>query len=371
MTSCNHYFVFELQPSSQDGTRGESAILRLPKSDWRRAVEALHLEALRMNTDYPRPRSEVVISPVWDEELGQPYVNQLSVSFKDGTLGICLPVANYFHGAARDFTEQWCREKGDGGGGALSARFLAYPDSFGGKAARSSFQIEESDPPVAFKEDLSFENLLSRSVAMTEEPDDNLYTFVAEQVVGEITAAADAAGELECGGILLGHLRRFPDRPGVIGVEISAQIPAPHQLAEATPHSIRFNEQVWDAVQAARNLRGDDVSILGWVHSHPARHWEKCPPSCPPQARKNCPRERLQHPFFSRDDESVHQHFSRAFHMALLVHCGETATTVANFGWCLGRIRSRSWHLLDPKDPVATPAKSRETNSNRNQTQTH
>lgn len=352
-----YYFVVELLSSSEAGEQDAPSLNRLENPGWSRAVEELKLEAFRKNPTISISSGDVTIEPVWDEAAGKPYVERISVRTKDGAVESSLPVADYFHGAARDCMEQWVEEKEEGTIPSLSARILAYPDSGDAGNPESSFCLE-MDPPVPFKSDQTLESLLSRSEAKTEPGDETFYTFVTSGVVEEITAAADAGGELETGGILLGHLRRFPDQPGAIGVEITAQIPAPPQLTEATTHSLRFTDEVWDAVQAAKDLRKDDVSVLGWVHSHPARYWEKCPDSCPPESRKNCPREWLQRPFFSRADESVHQHFSKAFHVALLVHCGEASTTVSNFGWQHGRICSRPWHLLDSSRAAPTKEKT-------------
>jgi proteasome lid subunit RPN8/RPN11 len=104
--------------------------------------------------------------------------------------------------------------------------------------------------------------------------------FFHPPVLDEAVSLAKAAGELETGGILIGHLHR-DDSSGEIYLEVTAQIAAVHTQAQRT--SLSFTPETWTAVQTALTLRKKNEGWLGWWHSHP----NFCK-NCPPEKQRTC-----------------------------------------------------------------------------------
>lgn len=77
-------------------------------------------------------------------------------------------------------------------------------------------------------------------------------------------AASDLANEV--GGFLLGHTMTLPDQPEPL-VFVEARIAAQH--VNATPSSVEFTHDTWNAFHAEREVRFGDMQVVGWYHTHP------------------------------------------------------------------------------------------------------
>jgi proteasome lid subunit RPN8/RPN11 len=176
---------------------------------------------------------------------------------------------------------------------------------------------------------------LEAASEQTGEPDSlDAPVFVAEAVLREVGSLAEQAGDVETGGVLIGHLHRDAGGSEVFA-EVVAQIPARHAEADST--SFAFTPETWAAADAALALRGARERILGWWHSHP----NFCR-ACPDERRRSCTFAR---PFFSREDEHLHRTcFPQAWQLALLVSdLPDVGWTPALFGWRAGRIVERGF----------------------------
>ncbi|MFN0058700.1 MAG: Mov34/MPN/PAD-1 family protein [Planctomycetota bacterium] len=179
--------------------------------------------------------------------------------------------------------------------------------------------------------------------------------FLPAGLLAEAEAMKLAAGEVETGGILIGHLHR--DSVGHdLFLEVTAQIPLEHAPAER--YRLSFTAATWTAAQAAIDLRRRDELMVGWWHSHPARHW-KCR-DCPPASRLTCP---LAQQFFSAADRALHAtiYTYAAFAVALVLGDrpradGDWDDAAQLYGWKRGEIAARSFHRLRD-EPAVVPRK--------------
>jgi hypothetical protein len=204
------------------------------------------------------------------------------------------------------------------------------------------FTVEETNRPLPLGE-ASLAALLDRSVPVgPDRPPGRMPVFVPRRILDETFALAGDAGDVETGGALLGALRR-DGNAGDVFVEITAQVPAAHTVADST--RVTFTPATWAAVQAAIALRGRSELLAGWWHLHP----DAC-------RLRGCPRERRARcaaasPFFSAEDVHLHTTcFPSAWHVALLVSDSTLrGMTWSLFGWSQGMVGARGFHVLDDR----------------------
>ena len=225
-----------------------------------------------------------------------------------------------------------------------------------GPGAPLSFTIE-AEEQVLDVSDLDIDALLERSmVCGSDEDDGQVPVFIPADVIDEAVRLMVGAGAKETGGILIGHLRRDPRRG--LFLEVTAQIPARH--AEEELSRLTFNPETWTAVDAALALRGGSEMYLGWWHSHPASHW--CD-KCPPEKRRQCTVAGAPSgDFFSEHDVALHRAvFPRAYSIALVLSdgCGNAgAPTWRLYGWRLGMVMPRNFHLMQAPEASVSAAVS-------------
>ncbi len=273
------------------------------------------------------------IVPIWCDELGPPHCTGIRVLETDFS-------ADYFLEAAQQKAGEY-REKGEvRAGDPLWFRVCAYPAAAEEPPpqhpAAVGFGVESLAEPIALGE-----RSLAKMVASSEEVGDpdphDAPVFVAAQVLREVQALSEQAGDVETGGVLVGRLDRDSEGSEIFA-EVVAQIPA--RYAEACAASFAFTPDTWAAAHAALALRGRSELVLGWWHSHP--HFCR---SCPEEKRESC---RFARPFFSADDVHLHRTcFPQAWQLALLVselRGGERVPAL--FGWRMGRVVARSFRTL-------------------------
>jgi proteasome lid subunit RPN8/RPN11 len=350
-------YRYVLEFFSEDGVSVGHAPIDV---DWEPAFEHARFTGIRRGLLPPLVTGGVTtIEPVWHPTHGEPYITAVrAIARPDGGGGpereaveTEIPLA-YFHDLAPAATSTLVERKQAVAGEHLTYRVCAYRTRRGGaKTSKttvgSGAAVSTSDHPAPFLTEEIVKPLPVHEVPLSgfletgipsdgEHAEVDIPVFVPRQVLDETMALARRAGEVETGGILVGKLCRDRSIPEIF-VEITAQIPARHALAERT--KLTFTPETWSAAQAALDLRKQNELMLGWWHTHPAY----CA-KCPPENRARCP---LNRSFFSSEDVNLHRTcFGHPYTVALLISdTPETGLTCALFGWRAGMVSSRGFHV--------------------------
>jgi hypothetical protein len=340
-------FQYKLTVHGSDGDAlGSFAVKEI---DWEPAKEAAWMQALRrgrLNGDEPTFRT--AIEPVWHASLGQPHVAGLRVAVaangSDPGDAVELPVS-YFKGhatqAAAALIDKQVMKRGDVYFYRLSAERRADPPV--APAGAPTVRLAPLSLPVA-----SMAALRRDAVPLGPQDDLDFRVFVPQQILEEATELAEQAAEKETGSLLLGQVHRNSTDADVF-VELTAQVPARHTSASAV--KLTFTAQTWSAARAALALRNRRELMLGWLHTHPQKHWKlKCNKDCPPEKRASCPLGGSV--FFSEEDVALQRAiFPRAFCVALLLTVTDDGMRYAMFGWRDGEVVQRGFDLLPGRDP--------------------
>ena len=337
-------YQYAIDYFSQDGERRGS----LPvEPDWTPARECAQFLAIRRGIAAPVLRDGVGrIEPVWDSECGAPVLDvaRIVVPAETGDEAVReeIPTHSYFRQQAQrgysTMVERGLLQQGE----SYRYKVCAYPGTSSGNEADASespaSSIEEIHESLPLKE-RSIEPLLACATSRGTGGDPNdMRVFIPQHVIDAIEERSREAGDVETGGVLVGHLLRGDASPEIC-VEVTAQIPAAHTDAKAT--RLTFTAESWAAVQAAIDLRRRAELMCGWWHLHP----DFCG-KCPEETRRDCV---IPRPFFSAQDVHMHRAiFPRAFHVALLVSDdGREPFDVSLFGWRHGMVVSRGFDVLD------------------------
>ena len=288
-------------------------------------------------------QAEGMLEPSWDQDWGRPYIQGIKVVFGDERSPaefVTLPLI-YFSDAAKDAATELVAAGQLAVGDPCLFRICAHPTTTRNQPDNvdsSALQVQPIVEPLALQEG-GVSNRLQRAMLGDDQPENGMPVFLPASVLAETHRLTHAAGSVETGGLLIGHLgidRAIPE----IFLEVTAQIPAIHARQELT--SLTLTPQTWAAVDAAVQLRGQGERYLGWWHSHPVSQW--CA-DCPEQKRRNC---QLRCDFFSAQDKAVHRCcFSRAFQVAMVVSDnGAVDLSTALFGWREGTIQRRGFHVI-------------------------
>ncbi|MBW1884172.1 MAG: hypothetical protein JRG89_12770 [Deltaproteobacteria bacterium] len=348
--------------------------------DWEPVLECAHFAAMRRGLVPPvfgAHRSQ--IRPVWHPEHGAPRIGAARIVFEaadgggDHPAELChedLPVESpFFQELARRGSEAMVEKGLLTAGQTYKFGISAYAnesaanESAANETARAATReddpsglqfedVEDVDEPLALREKPIERLARTARPAGHDARESDMRVFVPRAVVDEVVAAARAAGELEVGAFLLGHVRRSPGSPEIY-VEVTAQVPALH--TDATKASLTFTPDSWAAANDAIALRGEDESFVAWAHFHPNWGDNACA-KCPEERRRVCP---LSRPFFSSTDIHMHRAiFSRAYQTAMLVtDLGHAELDVSFFGWRDGSVVSRGFEVFEPDSAESGQAK--------------
>jgi proteasome lid subunit RPN8/RPN11 len=285
----------------------------------------------------------VEFRPVWHAQLGEPYLSGLDavLSLPGLVEASCRVPTAYFKKFASAASAPLVSEGRLESGEPFEYLVAAFPDPSinGAVEPPARFAIEEVPVPLALKQ-LALADFLPRSVECGEIDPEDIPVFIPQSVLDEADVLTRQTPAIEVASVLIGHLHR--DRASNdLFLEVTAQIPA--RNAQSTAVKVAFGPETYQTVQDAITLRGRAEQWVGWFHSHPAAAW--CNPQCSPEARAQCP---LQRVFFSADDCDVHRTlFSKAFSIALLVTNTDAGLLHALFSWRTGLIVQRGFHILD------------------------
>jgi len=352
-------YQYAIDVLTEDGRPLEHAVVT---PDWKAALDWVHFEGVRAGSLPPLTRTGPgAVEPIWDGRHGAPYVAGLRVIVRaDGGAAAVREIPKtYLRGLAHDLSAdlvtrgrlekdgvfRWVVSavavpKGEAPGGA--GQGAVVPEA----SEDDLFGVEEVARPLPLEE-ASLASFLERSVFAG--PDDesarHVPVFCPQSIVDEAKELARQSSDLETGGVLAGKLHRDSHARGTgapeLFVEITAQIPAPHTVAEST--KLTFTAETWAAVRAAIALRGREELLCGWMHSH--LDWCRLR-NCPPERRRTCSGA---HPFFSREDAHLHATcFPSGYQMALLISdsAATGGLTVSAFGWSQGMVVPRGFHVL-------------------------
>ena len=330
-------FGYSVEFYSREGRRlGRRSI----EADFSPALEWVWLQGLRrgrLSSDCLV--SDGVITPVWNGQIGAPYLEALRVEFASGGVREELDLA-FLQPFALQASGSLVHE------GQLAAEeschylVLAFEAEAQAVAPPHTLHLTITHrPPLLPLHPRTLSSIQGRSRHVGRRLAEDLPVFLPESVLQEVKTLAQRAGGQECGGVLLGHLYRDADLPEVFA-EVKAQIPAEH--VEADAHRLTFTARTWRAVEATIEQRGARELMLGWWHSHPVGSW--CS-DCTPEKRRACP---LKEGFLSSQDRKLHQTvFPRAYSLALVVTAsGEAAPVCDLFGWRRGLLERRGYGLL-------------------------
>jgi hypothetical protein len=204
--------------------------------------------------------------------------------------------------------------------------------------AGPGFRFEETSEARAWSEGV-IGALYERATPRDAPGAEDLPVFVPAAVLVDAERIARAAGDLETGGVLLGHLRRDP-RAGALHVEVTALVEASH--TRATSERLSFTADTWTEARGLIRLRARNERMCGWWHVHPAHAWCR---DCPIESQRRC---RLARGFLSADDRFLHRTvFPAAWSVALVVtRVAFGGEEHALFGWNEGRIERRGYHVV-------------------------
>lgn len=326
--------------------------------DWGPAAECVRLQAIRGGLSIAEVfGATCVVEPIWHERLQAPHVRGLRVQLGDGDLDHACTVeltTAYFAGLAavvarravdegrlaedepyRYLITAFPRQEPaarhrEGGAGSM----VVAPDVPEGSSLRAT-----SLAPSVHLRNGRLPRPLDGTHGDTGDPGD-LPVLLPSRVLEEASDLTLAAGGVETGGILIGHLCQDPSVPEAF-VQVTGQIPVRHVEADAT--RLAFGAEAWTEVRSALALRGDDEVMVGWWHSHPVHEWCK---DCPAERQRACP---LARGFLSAHDRILHRTvFPRAWSSALVMSRPVSGPpTAALFGWRHGSLARRGYHLLE------------------------
>jgi len=336
----------------RDGT----ALGQVPvAADWEPAVEAARLCAHRqLGLAAIGADAIVEFRPVWQTKLGEPYLSAVDAVLavpQAGEVSCRVPTA-YFKSLATAASVPLVSDGRLQAGESFEYMVMAFPDeSPAPPAPQARFALEEVPVPLTLKPS-ALAGFLSRSTACGENETQDIHVFIPQAILAEADLLTRQSPAIEVASVLIGHLHRDATE-GEIFLEVTAQIPA--RNSQGTSLKVTLGPETYEAVQSAIALRGRGEQWLGWFHSHPASAW--CNPQCSPEARAQCP---LQRVFFSADDCDVHRTlFPKAHSIALLFTNTDAGLLHALFSWRNGLIVQRGFHVLDgdqtpqPAAPIA------------------
>jgi len=337
-------FSYSAEISAYEGPPIQT--LELAEPDWEPALQWSYFQQVRAGARSPVMRcADGTVEPVWDEELGRPFVAALRIAPGSGRRRArpAYDIPNrYLRGEVETAAARLVSAGRLTAGEPFRYRILARPRSESGSAGpedsgASGIEFERLAQPLLIGRGSLGERLAGGAANDHEHADAiDLRVMMAPSVLEAAIALARTAPGLETGGVLVGGLQH-DDSGSELFLDVQALLPARHAVSQ--PDRLTFTADTWADAHAALALRGRGESLVGWMHSHP--HF--CA-KCPPEAQRRC---LLARPFLSEHDRALHRAvFGRPFDVALLVtDHGAAGHSCALFGWRRGLIERRGYHL--------------------------
>ncbi len=222
---CEELFQYVLILSKRD----TGAMLgRFPvKIDWTPVQEALTFKLIRQGAlaDYGQPLS-IQIEPEWlNHASGQSIrgIQATALIGNDRSESLLFSI-DYFRPQAQRVADRFVETGQLKPGDLFDYRVLALQPRAGSTAPLPRFTVEPVAMPARISAS-SLDLLMGRAILLGTGIVGDVPVFVHWRVLEEASVLTRQAGELETGGVLVGHLRRDPESKEVF-LEITAQIPA-------------------------------------------------------------------------------------------------------------------------------------------------
>lgn len=294
------------------------------------------------------PRFEV--EPVWNARYRQPFISgfRVWVSGADGRICHVDFGVSYFGTEARRAAQGPVRDGRLKPGESFYYLVKALPRD--GRADRTAPNgLRAGTAPVRWPLKVSpLGPLIRRSRPVSLVRPGDIEIFVHASVLEEAVASAQAGGELETGGVLVGFVLRDADT-GAVAVEVTGRVAA--SGAESGLTSLRFTAETWVAVREAIARRGRGEQPVGFDHAHMfLKHKEtdgqRTDATAPPTCRNAA--------FFSEHDIAfMRVAFPRAYSVGLVVSESpdpwggeEMVVQTTLFGWREGEIVERGYRVV-------------------------
>lgn len=339
-----HRFIAEVRDL------GGGPVLRraLTGIDWDPLAQCARFMHARAGARLNPPLDFMRISPLWDGAGRRVLGLQIASRLAGGVLR-CDRVSvsflsSYANAAVSALVEDGQVKEGASVSWVITADAPEEPDVLSSPPPPLSFRIDEVDSEGGY--DLPLRNLSDLKDRATHlgpaaqsASGDDYPVFVSRGIVEQAARAAERAGDLESGAILLGVVAR-DESSGDLLLEITAQVPV---MDEAERESLRIGPRSWRAAQEAIARRGQGEEIVGFIHSHPRHVWACA--ECNPIQRSQCTKNR---PFFSAKDVDVMRTaFPSPLHIAPLLSFQDQHDPVLSiFGWRGGEVAERGIYLI-------------------------
>ncbi|MGH7467138.1 MAG: Mov34/MPN/PAD-1 family protein [Longimicrobiales bacterium] len=324
--------------------------------DWDPLREWIRLMALRQGSTPARALLlDCSIDPIWDHNLGDPFVGGLRACALavEGAHTLAAEFGtSFFSAAAKAAVNQLVDEGVLQAGTGVRCLPVAYarPQDSDEPLQNGRFTTQAGAPTLHIRSG-SLSHCLARSASAANAHVglDDIPVFLPQAVLHEARELASAESARETGGLLIGHLCRDV-AGGDLFIEATAQLPA--RNVDASLHRLTFTSDTWTEFRSALALRGQGEIMIGWWHSHPVREWCK---KCSEESQRACA---LRGDFLSEDDRLLHRTvFPRAYSLALVVNVvGYEEPTFSLFGWRQGLLELRGHHVLHAAGAAAVPA---------------
>lgn len=335
-------WTFALAAYRLDGTRLGQAAIDVdwePARQWTRYV-ALCEGRLTGGDDGAR------VQPLWDRR-GEPFLRGFRVVLRADLAEravVCDFPKTFFRAYAlalsSTYVESGALAPGDEFRYVPLAVHVEVPPA---PRSRLALIVEDVSPALQAMP-MAIASLGPETAAVGESLPGEVPVFVPEDVLAEVVRLTRAAGPVETGGALIGHLRRDPGLRQVF-VEITAQIPARHTEASAT--RLLFTADTWRHLQQALDRRARGEAMVGWWHSHPVHAW--CDgTTC---AHRNSDTCGVLQDCFSEHDCAVHRAvFPGAHCVALVANVRSDADVkLSVYGWHAGLLLRRGLQGIAPR----------------------
>ena len=305
-------------------SRGERLLGHGPAiPDWDPACQGAWLDWVRRNGAAP-PLEEAELRPVYSE-AGKPFVSGVTAAVPPGAErpGEATVGVQYFAPSAKRVANELVKQK-------LLGESASYLYVLSAEEAEAEERAEGGPVKGAASVRPGFEIVESslakfRGCAEVEKngSEGDIPVFVSRDVLSETAEVSLGAGEVEIGGLLLGHVR-WDRKEKEAFLEVTAQVTADAIGSQA---ELRFTPEVWHRARTAAQERDRGEAILGWWHAH---NW--------PVVLEE----------FSQADVILHRSvFSRAFGLGLLVTTSQSREVKHFlFGWRDGLVQSRDYYLI-------------------------
>ena len=328
-------WIYALAVYRHDGTAiGQYAI----DVDWEPARQwARHVAICEGHRNGWHDSAQVL--PIWHTS-GKPVLRGFRVLLRSNGLPAvaCDFTTAFFAAPARALSSTLVDAGALSRGEVFRYMALAVRDPDGeAPASRLHLVVREADAPdVPPVRDATLSDAITGATSIGEPIPDEIPVIATPRVIDGIVALTHAAGPIETGGALIGHMFRDASMNEVF-VRITAQIPARHTQATAT--RLAFTADTWRDLQRETDARAMGERLVGWWHSHPVADWHGDDAGSSGDGHEAS----ALHDCFSEHDIAVHRTVFPGAHCIALVanRLAADAVKFSVFGWHHAVLRRR------------------------------